>query len=155
MRRIPFPGNPNGVRDNLVDANRRSSARRGHPDGILSASGPTRTRLEPRTGCAGTSRRGCARPPPSDELAYFVERLLVFVTSSDERRFGQWEHVSWWDFIEADNKSNAYKQVLAPGLTREVVAAKERGEHPTIGNMGEAFAYNIRSAGTTARRTGS
>ena len=23
----------------------------------------------------------------------------------DERRFGQWEHVSWWDFIKAEGKS--------------------------------------------------
>ena len=34
------------------------------------------------------------RDVPPHELAFFVERLLVFLTSCDERRYGQWEHVS-------------------------------------------------------------
>ena len=85
---------------------------------------------------------------PPHELAYFVERLMVFVTSSDERRFGQWEHVSWWDFIQAEDKSDEYKKVLARGLTRAVVAAKERkASTRTIGNMGEAFVYSIMERG--------
>ena len=41
------------------------------------------------------------RDVPPQELAYFVERLLVFLTSCDERRFGQWEYESWWDFVGA------------------------------------------------------
>jgi uncharacterized protein with NAD-binding domain and iron-sulfur cluster len=85
---------------------------------------------------------------PPHELAYFVERVMVFVTSCDERRYGEWEHVSWWDFIKAENKSDEYKKVLARGLTRAVVAAKERkASTRTIGNMGEAFVYNFQQRG--------
>ena len=73
---------------------------------------------------------------------------MVFVTSCDERRYGQWEHVSWWDFIQAEGKSEEYQKVLARGLTRAVVAAKERmASTRTIGNMGEAFVYNIQERG--------
>ena len=34
-----------------------------------------------------------------DEVAFFAQRVAVFLTSSDERRYGQWEHTSWWDFV--------------------------------------------------------
>ena len=85
---------------------------------------------------------------PPHELAYFVERLMVFLTSCDARRYGQWEHVSWWDFIKAETKSQEYQTVLAAGLTRNLVAAKETvASTRTIGNMGEAFVYNIMGRG--------
>ncbi|MFL6022082.1 MAG: FAD-dependent oxidoreductase, partial [Marmoricola sp.] len=85
---------------------------------------------------------------PPDELAYFVTRLLVFFTSSNERRFGQWENTSWWDFVGAATRSTDYQHVLAAGLTRNLVAAKETlASTRTIGNMGEAFVYNIMGVG--------
>ncbi len=85
---------------------------------------------------------------PPQELAYFSSRVMVFLTSSDERRFGQWENVSWWDFIKAEGKSDEYKKVLARGLTRTVVAAKERkASTRTIGNMAEAFIYTFMGRG--------
>jgi uncharacterized protein with NAD-binding domain and iron-sulfur cluster len=85
---------------------------------------------------------------PPHELGYFVDRLMVFFTSSDERRFGQWENVSWWDFLAAENKSEEYQRVLAAGLTRNLVAAKETvASTRTIGHMAEAFVYNIMGRG--------
>jgi uncharacterized protein with NAD-binding domain and iron-sulfur cluster len=85
---------------------------------------------------------------PPHELAYFVERIMVFLMSSDARRYGQWEHVSWWDYIKAEGKSEEYRKVLARGLTRAVVAAKERkASTRTIGNMAEAFIYNFQGRG--------
>jgi len=85
---------------------------------------------------------------PPDELAYFVERLLVFVTSSKERRFGQWENMPWWDFVGAATRSPDYQRVLAAGLTRNLVAAKETvASTRTIGTMGEAFVHAMAGAG--------
>ena len=73
---------------------------------------------------------------------------MVFLTSSDERRFGQWEHTSWWDFVRAEDKSEEYQKVIASGLTRTVVAAKETvASTRTIGNMAEAFVMNIMNRG--------
>src|SRR6478672_6516434 len=125
MRRIPFPGNTNGVWDNLVAANGAKWLRAGdRPDGFVFGIGP-----DPQQALTVDGLRRILldelyqRDVPPQELAYFVERLLVFVTSSNERRFGQWEHVSWWDFIKAEGKSEAYKKEIAAGLTRNVVAA--------------------------------
>ncbi len=146
MRRTPFPGNANGVWDNLVSATDTVSPRtNGRADGTifgvlpnpaeaLTPEGLRRVLLDLATG------KGL-RP---DELEFFVNRLLVFATSCDERRFGEWEHVPWREFVRAEGKSEEYRKVISAGLTRAVVAAKESvASTRTIGNMGEAFVFNI------------
>jgi uncharacterized protein with NAD-binding domain and iron-sulfur cluster len=150
MRRIPFGKNANGVHDNLVDANETKSPRTGgRADGTVFGIAPDPNEARTPEGMqrllmeelSGQGLRG-------DELAYFVSRVMVFFTSCDERRFGQWEHVSWWDFVKAEGKSEEYKKVLARGLTRAVVAAKERkASTRTIGNMAEAFVCNFEGRG--------
>jgi uncharacterized protein with NAD-binding domain and iron-sulfur cluster len=150
MRRIPFPGNKNGVWDNLVAANGDVWLRAGdRPDGGPFGIGPSPSSVGSVDGLRRVllDELGGHDVPPQ-ELAYFVERLLVFVTSSDERRFGQWEHVSWWDFIKAGKMSPQYQHELAAGLTRNLVAAKEKvASTRTIGHMGEAFVWNILGQG--------
>jgi uncharacterized protein with NAD-binding domain and iron-sulfur cluster len=150
MRRIPFAGNANGVWDNLVAATETKWLRAGdRADGFVFGIGPDPTQALTVDGL----RRNlgdlfAGRNVPPHELAYFVERLLVFVTSCNERRFGQWEHVSWWDFVEAERMSPQYKKELAAGLTRNLVAAKETvASTRTIGHMGEAFVWNIMGRG--------
>jgi len=150
MRRTPFGDNANGVWDNLVAAEGGKFLRGGDradafvfgigpdPQALLTVDGMRRYLTE--------SLKGQDVPP--DELAYFVERMMVFVTSSDERRFGQWENVSWWDFVGAATRSPDYQHVIAAGLTRNLVAAKETvASTRTIGHMGEAFVYNMMGQG--------
>ncbi len=150
MRRIPFGRNPNGVWDNLVDATETKAPRTGgRADGTAFALAPDPNEARTPDGMRRLlleAFRSDTLPP--HELAYFVERVMVFLASCDERRFGQWEHVSWWDFIRAERMSAEYQKVLARGLTRAVVAAKEKvASTRTIGNMGEAFVYNIQNRG--------
>lgn len=150
MRRIPFGKNPNGVWDNLVDASETKSPRtEGRADGTVFAVAPDPNEMRTPEGFQRViTDLATGKGIPPHEAAYFAERLVVFVTSCDERRYGQWENVSWWDFIKAEGKSEEYQKVLARGLTRTVVAAKERkASTRTIGNMGEAFVYNIMGRG--------
>jgi uncharacterized protein with NAD-binding domain and iron-sulfur cluster len=58
------------------------------------------------------------------ELVGFFERLLVLMCSCDERRYQQWDRVSWWDYTGAAKKSRAFQKFLASGLTRTLVAAQ-------------------------------
>jgi uncharacterized protein with NAD-binding domain and iron-sulfur cluster len=150
MRRIPFAGNANGVWDNLVEANETKSPRtEGRADGTVFGIAPDPNEARTPEGIQrllveAASGRGI----PPHEAAFFAQRVMVFLTSSDERRFGQWEHVSWWDFIAAEGKSDEYQKVLARGLTRTVVAAKERlASTRTIGNMAEAFICTFQGRG--------
>ena len=150
MRRTPYGRNPNGVWDNLVDATESKWLRAGdRADAGPFGLGPDSEQLLTPDGLRRYLMDGLAmRGVPPHELAYFVDRLMVFLTSSDARRFGQWEHVSWWDFIAAQDKSREYKRVLAAGLTRNLVAAKETvASTRTIGHMAEAFVYNIMGRG--------
>ena len=151
MRRIPFRGNENGVWDNLVDANEALFSRsNGRPDTLLFGFGYSPSDVLTPEGVERLIVKelveGQGMSP--EESAYFAQRLNVFLTSSDERRFGQWEHVSWWDFVGAESRSEEYKHVAARSLTRALVAAKERiASTRTIGNMGEAFVMNIMQRG--------
>jgi uncharacterized protein with NAD-binding domain and iron-sulfur cluster len=61
--------------------------------------------------------------PPQD-TAWFLDRLVTLLTSCDERRLGEWELESWWEYVDADHKSPAFRKFLADGLTRTLVAAK-------------------------------
>ncbi len=150
MRRIPFAGNTNGVHDNLMAAQGGKFLRaNGRPDGGPFGLGPDPTELLTvdylRRYLLDNLGRKSVMP---NELAYFVEKLLVFLTSCDERRFGEWEHISWWDYVKADRHSKEYQTVLAKGLTSDVVAAKATvASTRTIGNMGEAFLMNIMGRG--------
>ena len=63
---------------------------------------------------------------PPDEHAFFMERLLTLLTSCEERRFGQCELQAWWDFVDAEHRSPAFRKLLADGLTRTLVAARAR-----------------------------
>jgi uncharacterized protein with NAD-binding domain and iron-sulfur cluster len=150
MRRIPFATNPHGVWDNLTDATETKSPRTGgRADGTVFGIAPDPNEARTPDGMRRLlTEELSGQGVPPHELAFFVERVMVFLTSCDERRFGQWEHVSWWDFIKAEGKSDEYKKVLARGLTRAVVAAKERkASTRTIGNMAEAFIYNFMGRG--------
>src|SRR3954451_21407557 len=150
MRRIPFGKNAHGVWDNLVEANETKSPRTGgRADGTVFGIAPDPNEARTPDGMRRILLEELSgQGVPPHELAFFVERVMVFLTSCDERRFGQWEHVSWWDFIKAEGKSEEYRKVLARGLTRAVVAAKERkASTRTIGNMGEAFVYNFQGRG--------
>lgn len=150
MRRTPFGSNPNGVGDNLVSAQGAKFLRGGdRVDAFIFGIGPDPQALGSLEGIRKyltESLTGQNVPP--DELAYFVTRMLVFFTSSKERRLGQWENVSWWDFVGAETRSPDYQHVLAAGLTRNLVAAKETvASTRTIGTMGEAFIYNAMGQG--------
>ncbi|WP_237570148.1 hydroxysqualene dehydroxylase [Mycolicibacterium lacusdiani] len=61
---------------------------------------------------------------PLAEYAAFVERVLAFLTSCDERRLAEFERQSWWDFLDADHRSAQFQKFLAKGMTRSLVAAR-------------------------------
>jgi geranylgeranyl pyrophosphate synthase/uncharacterized protein with NAD-binding domain and iron-sulfur cluster len=61
-----------------------------------------------------------------EDLAHFGARIWQLLTSCSERRLGEYEGTSWWDFVDAEQRSAAYQKFLAIGFTRSLVAAKAR-----------------------------
>ncbi|MFF9632330.1 hydroxysqualene dehydroxylase [Streptomyces fradiae] len=151
MRRIPYPGNPDGVYGNLVAPGEMMMARTGREDLRLPIPWPGH-RPEPLTldelRRALTALLETAVRLPAHEVAYFVGRALVFLTSCQERRDGQWERTPWWEFTRAARMSADYQRLLAVGVTRNIVATKaEEASTRTVGALGEAFVLNALGRG--------
>ncbi|MCU1447898.1 MAG: FAD-dependent oxidoreductase [Acidimicrobiales bacterium] len=141
MRRIPVAGQQHGVFDALVDAQQELLVFDGSSEQVyLPPTFDQRGFQETIASVITAATIGSQIPP--NELEYFIRKMNVFVTSCDARREGQWEHVSWWEFVNAEHFSPKYQRVIGTGLTKDLVAAKgTRASTRTIGLMAEAFVY--------------
>ena len=135
MRRIPsFDGHK--VADHLVPTTRVGFTQYGKPQFLVPA-------VFPRTpGDAGTLLRDIllAFDPildlTADDFAFFGARMWQILTSCDQRRLGEYERTSWWEFVGAEQRSTSYQKFLAQGITRSLVAAKARkASTRTIGDI--------------------
>lgn len=146
MRRIPFTGNANGVFDNLVSGPAFRLSIPGGPDLTAPASiAPLRLDVYDleslQQSLGAVFSLGGAIPP--HELALFTRKLVMFLTSCIERRDDEWEHQTWSQTLEADGKSQGYRDILVSALTRQLVAARPQSVSTrTIGVMGQAFVWN-------------
>lgn len=118
MKRIPFAGK--SVFDNLVFSTRVEITRTGKTAFLE----PTRFPTTLDDWATAFKSLFANLGIPDDELLFFVDRLLVLLTSCQERRVAEYEKIAWWDFIDANNKSAAYQRYLGEGLTRSLVAMK-------------------------------
>lgn len=141
MSRIPFPGNPNGVLDNLVRVEGTVAGFENTAPIFLPVEPGGLTQLTPQV--IQNSIIGSLRfipDLPAHELAFFAKQMAMWFTSSTERRFGQWEYVTWEQIMRAEGKSPAYRKYLVSALTRITVAAKpQTSSARTIGTIGEAL----------------
>jgi uncharacterized protein with NAD-binding domain and iron-sulfur cluster len=120
MKRIPFPGNKNGVLDNLVAAPYVMLARSTGEPIVMLDSFPKSFKefkfllnsLHQPTGLT-----------PDDEL-FFAKRVWQLMTSCRKRRENDYERLGWWQFTDGEHRSKAYQDLLARGLTRTLVAAR-------------------------------
>ncbi|MCX4756045.1 FAD-dependent oxidoreductase [Kitasatospora purpeofusca] len=153
LRRIPLAGRPDGVVGNLREATHMLTARSGRVGELLtdvSLAAGARSPLEFLRATGLRPGNGTALGPglTDEELLYYANRLLVYMTSSDERRLGQWESTSWWDFTRADGASEEYRRTCVIGNTRTVVAARaEVCSTHTVGGFLEAFGYGFLGLG--------
>ncbi|MFC4407456.1 hydroxysqualene dehydroxylase [Haloarchaeobius iranensis] len=73
---------------------------------------------------------------PRDEAAFFANRLLTLLSSSERRWREEYEHRSWWEFIRAEEMSQAYQTYLGYGITQSLVAMRPQvSSTRTIGRI--------------------
>ncbi len=129
MSRIPF-GNNGSTAANLVNATRILVARAGAPAVDLPARLPQNCSDWTVAFHAMLTGIGV----PDQETCFFIDRLLVLLTTCPERRLKEYEQISWWDFIGAATRSIEYQTLLAQGLTRSLVALRAvEGSTRTVG----------------------
>src|SRR5437667_4106632 len=110
MRRIPYAG-MSSVFENLVDATRIHVARAGQATIILTARIPQA--IDDWVVTIQEVFRGIE--VPDEEVRFFAERMFVLLTNCTERMDTEYEHIPWWTFIDAANRSAAYQTLLGKG----------------------------------------
>ena len=122
MKRIPFPGNSNGVYDNLVAAPHVMLARTKHNPVVLPDRFPRTFEDFKILLKALHSNTGLTE----EDKDFFAGRVWQLMTSCAERRQNDYERLGWWQFVGAEGRSDAYADLLARGLTRTLVAARAK-----------------------------
>ena len=150
MRRIPYRGQPDGTLGNLVHPSEIEIARKGLPP-ITVLSRPAQNCKELRDFI--TNVLGSHLGVGMDEALFFAGKIEAFLTSCDDRRLYEFEQISWWDYIEASKKSQAYQKFFAQGITRCLVAAQAKLMSARTGIMiFTQLLFNIMGVGGGADR---
>lgn len=150
MRRIPYQLHPGGCADNLVPTHQLQIARFGQAPITAPSRFPTsldavQVALHALFGNELGLRDG--------ELPFFGERLWRVMTSCRARRLAELELLTWWDFVDADNKSEAYRKFLATGLSRSLVSAEPKeASARTIGQVQVHLLEHIVTPGAVSDR---
>jgi uncharacterized protein with NAD-binding domain and iron-sulfur cluster len=80
---------------------------------------------------------------PPDAMAYFAQRMVVFMSSCDARRLGQWEKTTWTDFIGTANFPADYAKT-AGNIPRFVQASRaETTSARFVAWFMEALTYSL------------
>jgi geranylgeranyl pyrophosphate synthase/uncharacterized protein with NAD-binding domain and iron-sulfur cluster len=135
MRRTPT-GEGRSVADALVNTTRVGMTQYAHPVFDL----PARFPRTPTDAITVLSDMLLAFSPITglspEDLAMFGTRMWQILTSCPERRLADYELISWWEFIDAEHRSEPYQKLLASGITRSLVAAQARmASTRTIGDI--------------------
>jgi uncharacterized protein with NAD-binding domain and iron-sulfur cluster len=123
FRRIPSPAGGT-VFDHLVGANDHVLARDGgRRDLLVPLSAPEPGDLAPDRIVDTLTGAALELDLPPEAAAHLARRMLVFLSSCDARRHGQWETTTWEDFSGAARFSDDYRHVV--GAFSEVVQASK------------------------------
>ncbi|UJF36092.1 hydroxysqualene dehydroxylase [Paenibacillus hexagrammi] len=149
MKRIPYGDNRHGVFDNLVEGSELGLAFFDREMLPFMAEFP-RTFQDWKTVIKSIFDNNLGLS--EHDVEQYVSRLWQVMTSCDERRLLEYQRIAWWDFIEADKQSDAFRKVFT-GLTRILVAAKAREANTgTIGTVGATLMMDMVTPGSSADR---
>ena len=143
MARTPYRGS-RSVAENLVDTTGTIFARFGRRPlklpTITPSNVPELFTLVSDLGSLFGPELGIA----PEDFAFFGERIWQILTSCPERRLNEYEKIGWWEFIGAEQRSEAYQKFFGIGLTRSLVAAQAKlASTRTIGDIYTQLAFNL------------
>src|SRR4051812_38620404 len=126
MTRIPYGHQRQGVFENLVTSTQLQIARDGARNELVSPAHFPTTPADWEATLRFALDFATQLGIPVDDQLHFVSLLSDLLSACDERRFGQYERESWWQFSGAEERSPSFQKFLADGLTRSLVAARAR-----------------------------
>src|SRR5262245_32093278 len=83
----------------------------------------------------------------------FAVKVLQFFTSSDVRRLGEYEQISWWDFLEGDLYSAKFQRQLRAVPRTMVAMDPRRGSARTVGTISMQLILDYADTGVNNDRT--
>ena len=87
------------------------------------------------------------------DIALFTAKILEFLTTSNERRLGEYETISWWQFLEGDLYSENFQRQLRAVPRTMVAMDPKRGSARTIGGISMQLILDYADSGVTTDRT--
>ncbi|WP_226482336.1 hydroxysqualene dehydroxylase [Natrinema amylolyticum] len=128
MTRIPDGGGT--VADNLVETEATLIASTTEPEKIAETSTPDSLR-----GWLEALRPAFAEDLPAEDVRFLLERLLYLLTACERRREEELDDVSWWEFIDAENRSQEFRDRLAYATQALVALRPQVGSARTVGTI--------------------
>ena len=89
----------------------------------------------------------------SEDMALFAAKILQFLTTSDARRLGEYDHTSWWDFLEGDLYSARFQRQLRAVPRTMVAMDPKRGSARTVGTISMQLILDYANNGVNNDRT--
>lgn len=128
MARIP--DSEGTVADNLVETEATLIASATAPNRIAETRTPDSVR-----GWLEALRPAFAEDLPPSDVAFLLERLLYLLTACERRREDELDDISWWAFIDAENRSQEFRDRLAYATQALVALRPQVGSARTIGTI--------------------
>jgi len=115
-----------GRRQSAKPSSTRSRSRKPATGSVATRDAAGRQRAKPpSTSSAGSRRQPAKRSAPTRGAGGKDTRpLVVFFSSCDARRVGQWEHTTWTDFTDASAYGDDYRKILVKSFSEIVQASK-------------------------------
>ncbi len=76
-----------------------------------------------------------AQDLPKSDVRFLLERLFYILTSCDGRREEELDEQTWWEFIDADNRSQEFRDRLAYATQALVALRPQVGSARTVGTI--------------------
>jgi uncharacterized protein with NAD-binding domain and iron-sulfur cluster len=133
MSRIPLEGGT--VRDRLVGAERILFARGDGENELVAPAHAPESLADLGVLARFVMDAAIQLGVPAADVIWLLERLFTLLSSCDERRVQQWDLESWWTYVQADKRSEAFRRYLADGLTRTLVAARAKEMSARTGGL--------------------
>jgi len=133
MSRIPYAPTGKTCFDNLVSTHDIQITQSGRPPVTVPVNFPNSATdlLEILIGIFEISSE-----LTKEELSFFSSRIWQLMTSCNDRYMNEYEGIGWWQYLQADDFSPAYRALLVEGLTRSLVAAKAQAASTrTVGSI--------------------
>ena len=88
-----------------------------------------------------------------EDVALFAAKILQYLTSGDARRLGEYEQLSWWQYLEGNLYSPRFQRQLRAVPRTMVAMDPRRGSARTVGTISMQLILDYATTGVNNDRT--